>query len=306
MRTSAKGRLAVAIVAVLALVATACGDDSADETTPTTRATTTTTIAATTTTVPAFDLAEVVHTYASTIPDGFRAVGDITAFKDAMTAGAFVIDVRQPDEYAEGHIAGAINIPLRELGDNLNKIPTDRQVFVYCASGHRAGIALSSLGVLGYDNVLSFPPSYKGWIAAEEPVTTDVPSAETYTVPAIETELLDAVNGFLTTIPEGWLSAGDVEKVTTAMDAGAFMLDVRGASEFDEGHIPGAVNIPLREIAARFDELPSDVQLISYCKSGHRQAMSLPLLHLLGNETAKGFPASWLGWTAANQPVETA
>ena len=300
MRHRASSRLVVTLVAVLALVGAACTTDVAEDTT-----TTTTAAVQTTTTVATFDLLAAVDDYASAIPDGFNAVGDIDAFKDAIAAGAYVIDVRQPSEYEEGHIEGAVNIPLRELGENLDKIPTDRQVFVYCQSGHRAAMALSSLGLMGYDNVRSYAASYKGWTAAEEPVTTDATAPETFEALDVQPELFAAVNGFLTTIPEGWLSAGDVAKVAEAMDVGAFMLDVRSATEYSEGHIPGALNIPLRELAARFDEVPTDTQVISYCKSGHRQAMSIPLMHVLGNETAKGFPASWNGWVDASQPTET-
>ena len=79
----------------------------------------------------------------------------------------------------------------------------------------------------------------------------------------------------------------------------------RTADEYAVGHIPGAANIPLREIAARYGEIPEDASVISYCKSGHRQAMSIPIMHVLGNTTSKGFPASYNGWVDANEPVET-
>ncbi len=313
MRRRARTRSIAALIALLMLVAASCSDDEptapptttapVTTATPATTATPTTTLAPTTT-VEAFDLISAVGRYATGIPEGFRAMGDITAFKDAMAAGAYVIDVREPSEYADGHIADAVNIPLRTLGDNLDKIPTDRQVFVYCASGHRAGMALSSLGMMGYDNVVSFVPGYKGWVAADEPVSTGAMTAEVFAVPEISQEMFTAVNGFLAAIPEGWLVAGDVAKVADAIDAGAFMLDVRSGAEYAEGHIPGAVNIPLRDLAARFGELPDDRQVISYCKSGHRQAMSLPILHVLGNAAVTGFPASYLGWTGAGQLVE--
>lgn len=165
-------------------------------------------------------------------------------------------------------------------------------------------MALSSMGMMGYDNVRSFAPSYKGWTEAGEPVTTEATAPDTFEALDVAPEMFAAVNGFLTTIPEGWLSAGAVEKVVEAIDAGAYMLDVRSETEYAEGHIPGAANIPLRDLAARFDELPTDMNVISYCKSGHRQAMSLPIMHVLGNETAKGFPASWNGWVDAGQPTE--
>jgi len=301
MKKRVSVRSLLALVVVLGLVASACGDsDSA--TAGTTAAPTT----AVTTTVATYDLEAAVTAYAASIPEGFNAVGDTVAFKDAMTSGgAFVIDVREPGEYAEGHIEGAVNIPLRTLTDNLDKIPTDRQVFVYCKSGHRAGMALSSLGLLGYDNVSSYAPSMNGWLDAGEPVTTAVPAAQTFAVPDIAPQMLAAVSGFVTTIPEGWLSAGDVTKVNDAMGAGAFVLDVRQPTEYAEGHIPGAVNVPLRELGSSLDLIPADTSVIVYCKSGHRQAMSVPILHVLGVAGAKGFPGSWNAWIGAEQPVET-
>ena len=61
-----------------------------------------------------------------------------------------LIDVREESEYAEGHIPGAVNIPIRTLADNLDKIPTDQPVMVYCASGHRAAMSTAALQELGY------------------------------------------------------------------------------------------------------------------------------------------------------------
>jgi len=304
MKNRVNARIAVTLVAVLALVVASC---SSDEDTPApTAAPTAAPVTAAPTTVAPFDIIGAVDAYASAIPAGFNAVGDITAFKDAVAAsGALLVDVREVGEYAEGHIEGAINIPLRTLADNLNKIPSDRQVFVYCKSGYRASMALSSLGMLGYDNVLAFSPGWNGWTAAGEPVSTVTPAAEMYTVPDIPAELLAAVSGFLSTIPQGWLSAGDVTAVKDAIGAGAAVLDVRTAAEYSEGHIPNAVNVPLRELGARYDEIPTGTSLISYCKSGWRQGMSVPILHVLGISTAKGFTGSWKAWTEAAEPVET-
>ncbi|MEZ4674935.1 MAG: rhodanese-like domain-containing protein [Caldilineaceae bacterium] len=74
-------------------------------------------------------------------------------------ASPVLIDVREESEYAEGHIPGAINIPIHTLAQNLDKIPTDQPVMVYCASGHRAGMATASLQALGYSNVKAFLPA---------------------------------------------------------------------------------------------------------------------------------------------------
>lgn len=74
------------------------------------------------------------------------------------------------NEYEQGHIVGAPNIPLLTLIQNLESIPTDRPVVVYCASGHRAAIATAILHLAGLNNVRSFPPGYGAWEAAGEPV----------------------------------------------------------------------------------------------------------------------------------------
>lgn len=293
------------LLLALMLVGTACGDSS-DTTSTAPPATVATTTAAPTTTVATVDINAVAADFTTTIPEGWLAVSDITAFKDAMTtANALVIDVREESEYAEGHIEGAINIPLRTLSDNLDKIPTDRQVFVYCKSGLRAALAGSSLHMLGYDNVLIFPPSWNGWLDAGEPVSTDAAVAETFAAPAIEPALFTAADDFLNNMPEGFLSAGDVTAVKEAIGAGVALLDVRTPEEFAEGHIEGAFNISLRELTTGLDMIPTDNTVIVYCGSGHRAALAVPVLQMLGFDNTKVFAGSYKAWTAAGEPVVT-
>jgi rhodanese-related sulfurtransferase len=310
-----------ALVVVLALIAASCGggDDASattegtvpplESTTTAAAAETTTTVAAaetTTTAAPMFDVVAAVGEYESTIPEGWMNVGDVTAFKDAVAAsGALVIDVRQPEEYAAGHIPGAVNIPLRELAANVDKIPTDTQVFVYCASGYRAGMAISSLRMMGYDNALSFSGSYKAWTDAGEEVSTEAAEAPVVGDPGFAPELVAAVNNFLANIPDGWNSAGDVEAVKAAIEAGAFVLDVRTPEEYAAGHIEGATNIPLRTITANMDQIPTDVTVIVHCQSGFRAALSMPVLGVLGFDNVKAFTGSFAAWVAAGEPVVT-
>jgi len=64
-----------------------------------------------------------------------------------------IISVRSATDYAKGHIPGAINIPWKEIAkeSNLKKIDPDRDVVVYCYTGHTGGIATTALNMLGYD-----------------------------------------------------------------------------------------------------------------------------------------------------------
>jgi len=61
-----------------------------------------------------------------------------------------LIDVRTPAEFAEGHLAGALNVPLQDLARQLGKIKRNQPVMLYCRSGNRSGMALQQLRSAGY------------------------------------------------------------------------------------------------------------------------------------------------------------
>jgi hydroxyacylglutathione hydrolase len=74
-------------------------------------------------------------------------------FDDLRTGDHLVVDVRRPDEHAQGHIPGALHIPLSELIARLGEIP-DEQLWVHCQSAYRASIGASLLDRAGFDVVL--------------------------------------------------------------------------------------------------------------------------------------------------------
>jgi rhodanese-related sulfurtransferase len=250
--------------------------------------------------MPAVDVTGIVGEYLAAIPDGFMNVGKIDAFKEAVAAGAILIDVRETSEYEAGHIPGAVNVPLRTLTQNLDKIPSDMPVFVYCASGHRAGLALSSLRVLGYDNVKAFSPGWKGWSGAGEEVSMEAVAGESYEVPVFDEATFEAVDNFVSNIPEGWLTIGDAEKLDEAIAAGAVLVDVREPGEYADGAIPNALSIPIRTIGANLSEIPMDAPVVVYCASGFRAALSTAALQIMGYTNVRSFPPSYAGWEAAH------
>jgi len=65
----------------------------------------------------------------------------------------FVLDVRQPDEYRAGHIAGAKLIPLGELRNRMNELPQNREIVCVCASGNRSGSATRMLARAGLEAI---------------------------------------------------------------------------------------------------------------------------------------------------------
>lgn len=253
-----------------------------------------------------FDLKAAVSTYLTNIPEGFMYVPKVEDFKSLVDSGNVVlVDVRETKEYGEGHVPGAINIPIRTLADNLDKIPADKPVVIYCASGHRAGMATTSLQLLGYKNVKA-GPTLKAWSEAKGEVSTEPVEAVAYKAPQVEAELLAVVKGILGGLPEGYLAVGDMAKFKEAVANGAFLVDVREPSEFEAGHLPNAINIPIRTLGDNLDKIPTDKPVFVYCKSGHRGALSTAALQLLGYTNVKSFPPGFVGWEKAGEPVAMA
>jgi len=80
-----------------------------------------------------------------------------------------VIDVRQPEEYSAGHIAGSKLIPLGELGKRINELPKDREIICVCASGSRSQSATRLLVGAGY-NVFDMKGGMFMWQRAQLPI----------------------------------------------------------------------------------------------------------------------------------------
>ena len=100
---------------------------------------------------------------------GYRQISMDKAVKMMKDEKNYIIlDVRRPDEYAEGHIPGAINVPNEEIGTaEIAELPDKSQlILVYCRSGRRSKEAAGKLVKLGYTNIVEFGGilDYKGEI----------------------------------------------------------------------------------------------------------------------------------------------
>ncbi len=91
------------------------------------------------------------------------SVSEASRLRDA---GAFILDVRQPDEWAAGHIPGATLIPLGELPARVAEVPKDRQVVVVCRSGNRSAQGRDILLGAGFPSATSMAGGMNDWTAA--------------------------------------------------------------------------------------------------------------------------------------------
>ncbi len=89
---------------------------------------------------------------------------------DASPIPFMLLDVRTPEEYAEGHIQGATLIPVQVLAEHLAEVPKDKQVYVYCHSGKRSAMASKLLAEHGYTRIENVVGGITAWKDAGFPV----------------------------------------------------------------------------------------------------------------------------------------
>jgi phage shock protein E len=76
-------------------------------------------------------------------------------FKSIIDEGAFLVDVRTPGEFLEGHVKGSVNIPLHSISNQLGKFKNKKNIIVFCRSGARSGQAKTILQQNGFDNIIN-------------------------------------------------------------------------------------------------------------------------------------------------------
>jgi rhodanese-related sulfurtransferase len=89
-----------------------------------------------------------------------------------LSQAPLILDVRSEEEYAEGHIPGALTIPHDQLGDRLSEIDAAKtdEIVVYCRSGYRAGIAEKILIEAGYSDVRDLAGHMNAWKSGGYPI----------------------------------------------------------------------------------------------------------------------------------------
>lgn len=99
------------------------------------------------------------------------APAELRAQLAADADAPLVLDVRRPDEFAAGHVPGAVNIPHDQIADRLAELEAskDRPIVAYCGSGRRAAIALAVLHEAGFTKLLHLTGDMPGWAADAEP-----------------------------------------------------------------------------------------------------------------------------------------
>jgi LPXTG-motif cell wall-anchored protein len=228
----------------------------------------------------------------------------------------FIIDARSPEDYALGHIPGAVNIGAKAAftADKLAMIPEDQDVVVYCYTGQTSSQMAPALNMLGY-SAKSMLFGFPAWAMVEGVsvapfdltvdgndymVSTEAAAAEgSYDVPAaLDSTVAGAAAAYFSNGTKNIPANALFENLNDG-DASndPYIIDVRAAEDYALGHIPGAVNMSAKELftAANLATIPADQPVVVGCYTGQTASQVTSALNMLGYDASNlkfGF-ASW-------------
>lgn len=204
---------------------------------------------------------------------------------DADSRNFMLVDARNPEEYRESHIPGAINIPQRKFEDFIGLLPTDKKMkLIFYCNGIKCGKskkAAKQAIELGYANVQVFAEGMPVW----EEVGFSFYKNGDYEKP-IETSKINSI---------------DLKNLIETQPEKIQIVDVRDPEEYAEGHIPGAINCPLKDFALQSEIIDKKKQVVVYCNAGGRSYKAYRKLMRLGYK--KIAQALFVDWREARLPV---
>ncbi len=238
-----------------------------------------------------------------------------------------IVDTRTAEEYAAGHVTGAVNIPTDDIVINVpvknmltskkkiekvmgsNGISNDTLVLVYDANKMGASRMLWSLFMYGHQNVKVIDGGFDAIQSAGLQMTTDVPTPE----PAVFTAQEPTRN---------WLATMDeVRKQAEQPDPNVILLDVRTLEEYAEkGKVPGSVMIPyetnfftdgtfkttqITRINYLEEKINPEDEIILYCQTSMRAAPVFVQLYEAGYRNIRIYDGAYLEWSSnSDNPIE--
>jgi hydroxyacylglutathione hydrolase len=197
------------------------------------------------------------------------------ALVTAVASGMLVLDTRDAAAFGRRSYRGTLNIPANRSFSNWagSLLPYDRELRLI-ADERRVDELIADLAGIGLDRV-------EGYWSTESVEAIPESDAMLQSVPPIS--LAEMVNG----------------------GPPATILDVRREGEWQAGHIPGSLNIPLGQLEERLGDVPRG-RLVVHCQTGGRAAIAASLLLARGFDAVHLFPGGLAEWQAAGQPIDRA
>ena len=204
---------------------------------------------------------------------------DAATLGDVLTGGTPVVDTRRAEEFARGHVPGTLSIPLNKsfTGWAGWLLPYDRPIALLVDEGepNRVDETVRDLAMIGLDRVA-------GWFGLDAIEHWRRAHGELQSTPQMTVAEL---------APR--LERGDVA-----------VIDVRGGSEWEAGHLPGVSNIPLGYLDEHLDALPREQPLVLQCQGGGRSSIAAAMLQARGFRNVVNLAGGFGAWREAGLDVE--
>ncbi|HJR67444.1 MAG TPA: MBL fold metallo-hydrolase [Gemmatimonadaceae bacterium] len=202
-----------------------------------------------------------------------------TKLSGVLADGGVVIDTRPWSEFAVGHVPGTINIPLNKSFTTWAGwlVPYDGPFYLIVDDACTPCVdeAVRDLAMIGLDQT-------SGYFGRD---TIEAWAADHHQLASIRQ-----------------ISANEL---AAEMRKGSVtVVDVRGATEWEAGRLPGVSNVPLGYLTERLGEIPQDKPIVVQCQGGARSAIAASVLRAKGLENVVNLVGGFAGWEAAGQPVE--
>lgn len=199
---------------------------------------------------------------------------------DLLAEGALVVDTRPATDFAAAHIPGTINIPLNRAFTGWAGwlIPYDRDFYLLIdrARDDAVKTAARDLAMIGLDRLA-------GYLDCDEEML----------------ETWRASGGTLESTPQ--MTVAQLRERQATGDV--TVIDVRGRSEWEAGHLPGVANIPLGLLPDRLAELPERGTIVLQCETGSRSAIAASVLEARGRGAVANLEGGFTAWRKAGFPV---
>lgn len=197
-------------------------------------------------------------------------------FTGLRAAGAVVVDARDPQEFAAGHLRGAVNVPADgRFAEQAGTVLDPAEELVVMAPQNREEEVVTRLARIGFDRVVGY---LRNPDDALESLAEEVSPASRVTAAHLRIAL-----------------AGEQPPV---------VVDVRTCGEREaNGFIGTALHIPLSELPARSSELPADRPLVLHCAGGHRSSIAASLLRHRGFTDVSDILGGYAAWALSAEPA---
>lgn len=235
-----------------------------------------------------------------------------------------ILDIRRPEDYSKAHLKGAVNLSFFDMSiaDNLEKLPDDRPIMVYCYTGQTSSQVTALLNIAG-KTAKNVQSGYNNGISKAEGFSDAYTESQVNSLPAgsyaVDPVIKDALTSYFaekiskdgTGFANFNISPKDVKSIVDDKNSDYLILSIRREEDYKSGHIPTASHIEYGQgMESELAKLPTDKKIAVYCYTGQTSSQATAVLRLMGYDAysmseGMGSAEAKTGWLGEGYEVVT-